>query len=75
MSHTLDDAKAVIYDTILHRQDEAAPEDTPVIFDEWTIDKPWGWIFFYNNERYRQTRDFKWQWVGSGRSRPFCENS
>jgi hypothetical protein len=66
MPHSLDDAKDLIYDTILHRQNGTAPEDTPVIFNESTIAKPWGWIFFYNNERFHQTRDISCQWVGPG---------
>lgn len=66
MSHTLDNAKAVIYDTILHRQRGTVPEDTPVILDEFTIEKPWGWIFFFNNERYQQTRDTYCAWIGPG---------
>lgn len=66
MPHTLADAKAVIYDTILHRRAGTAPEETPVIFDECTIEKPWGWVFFYNNERYFRTRDHRWIWVGPG---------
>ena len=48
------------------RQNGTAPEDTPVIFNESTIAKPWGWIFFYNNERFHQTRDISCQWVGPG---------
>jgi hypothetical protein len=66
MSYSLEEAKFVIYDTVLHRRVGTALEDTPVIFDEDTIEKPWGWIFFYNNERYRQTGDFPCQWVGQG---------
>jgi hypothetical protein len=66
MSHTVDDAKSVIYDTVLHRRDGTAPEDTPVIFDEYTVETTWGWIFHYNNERFRQTREVGCQWVGHG---------
>ena len=66
MSHSLNDAKTVIYATILHRVGGTAAEDTPVILDEYTIEKPWGWIFFYNNERYHQTGNFECQWVGQG---------
>lgn len=66
MSYSLEAAKAIIYETILHRRDDAPPEDTPRIFDEDTIPKTWGWIFFYNSERCYQTRDMTWCWVGPG---------
>lgn len=66
MSYSLQDAKTEIYDSVLHRQTGKAPEDTPVLLDEFTIEKPWGWIFFYNNERYRQTGELRWEWVGPG---------
>lgn len=66
MSYSLDEAKSAIYEMLLVQYDGVTPEDTPIIFDEATITKPWGWVFFYNNKRYYQTRDFRWQWVGPG---------
>ena len=29
-----------------------------VLLDEETIERPWGWVFFYNSKRFLETQDF-----------------
>ena len=44
----------------LERLQQAYP-GTPmeiVIMDEMTIEKEWGWVFFYQSERYLNTKEF-----------------
>jgi len=65
MTFTLDQAKAEIY-KVLQRKPGTAPEATPALFEEHTVEKPWGWIFHYNNERYVRSGDIHWMWVGHG---------
>lgn len=40
--------------------------DSPHIYDEKTIEKPYGWIFFWVTAAYHQTRDFRHARVGAG---------
>ena len=30
--------------------------DEPIIFDESTLDREWGWVFFWGSRRYAETR-------------------
>jgi hypothetical protein len=51
---TFDEARALVVDAIT----ELAPPDDPYRLDESaTIEKPWGWVFFYNSQRYLDTHD------------------
>jgi hypothetical protein len=36
-----------------------------VILDDLTIEKEWGWVFFYNTEEYVKTGDFSESLVGN----------
>lgn len=31
--------------------------DKPVILDEYTIEKEYGWVFFYSSEKYEKTHN------------------
>ena len=64
--HTLGDAKEILYRTVLNLRSDTEPKDTPVIFDSATKEMSWGWIFYYNNEKYRSTGEISDMWVGQG---------
>ena len=66
MSFTLQQAIQYVHETVLKRKASDPPEKRPIVFDDATIEKPWGWIFFYNNERYYRTRDPFDAHVGAG---------
>jgi hypothetical protein len=36
-----------------------------VVIDEGTIEKDWGWVFFYTSERYLKTRDIRYAIAGN----------
>jgi hypothetical protein len=36
----------------------ASPGDGYVILDEHTIERDWGWVFFYNSRKYVETGDY-----------------
>ena len=40
-------------------------EEECVIIDQHTIEKPWGWVFFYNSLEYLKTGDPKYQLFGN----------
>ncbi len=37
-----------------------------VILDEETIEKPYGWVLFYNSRRFVETKDLMYSLIGSG---------
>ena len=39
--------------------------DDLVVLDEHTIEKPWGWVFFYQSRRFRDTGDFGYLLAGN----------
>lgn len=51
---TKDDARAMVEKAM----SGYAPSDEEwVILDEYTIERPWGWVFFYNSREYATTGD------------------
>ena len=64
--HTLDEAKQILYQTVLNLRPGTPLRETPKIFDSSTRETSWGWIFYYNNAQYFETRDFQDMWVGQG---------
>lgn len=49
----------------LGRPDWLLPEDDWVVLDEATIEKPWGWVFFYTSKLWRETGDIKYAVAGN----------
>ena len=46
------------------------PKDV-VVVDKLTIERSWGWVFFYNTQRYLETRNFRDALAGNA---PFIVN-
>ena len=44
--------------------DPSTPRDL-VVVDEHTIERAWGWVFFYNSKRYLETREFRYALAGN----------
>jgi len=42
----------------------STPKDL-VVVDEHTIERSWGWVFFYNSQRYLHTRNFMYALAGN----------
>ena len=61
-----DQAIQILYGSVLYRDENAPLEQRMIIFDDLTIEKPWGWIFFFNNEKYYRTRNYLDAVVGPG---------
>lgn len=66
MSFTLEQAIEHLYANVLHRDENAPIDKRTIIFDDGTITKEWGWVFFYNNEKFYRTRDPSDAHVGAG---------
>lgn len=42
------------------------PDDIFIIVDAGTIEKPYGWIFFYNSKKYLDTGEIRHALAGNG---------
>ncbi len=64
-SLTIEEARDLVRHQI-HTPDPTGP-DRPqhVIVDEHTIERPWGWVFFYNDRRYLETGSSKYVLFGN----------
>jgi hypothetical protein len=47
------------------RYQYASDPSDPVIVDEHTIEKEWGWGFFYNSDRHLKTLDLRYALAGN----------
>jgi hypothetical protein len=62
-----DEARALVV-AELTRPPQYRHPSTPtdlVVIDEHTLEKGWGWVFFYNSERYLRTRELRYALVGN----------
>ena len=59
--------RASALERVLKRLKELAPAgDRWVVLDDKTIEKPYGWIYFYNSERFVATGDPIFRLAGNG---------
>ena len=62
MTLSVKEARALVQQAI----SKMAPADEEwVVLDQYTIEKPWGWVFFYNSREYATTGDPMSQLVGN----------
>jgi Immunity protein 35 len=59
-------AKKIATDFINSESAEADGENKWVIIDEYTIEKPYGWMFSYNSQKFLETGDYSYSVVGNG---------
>ena len=64
---TKDEARALLLAELERMPMPRDPDDPTklVIVDEHTIEKDWGWVFFYSTDRYVETGDFRYALVGN----------
>lgn len=59
--------RASALERVLRRLEESAPGgERWVVLDDKTIEKPYGWIYFYNSERFVVTGDPLYRLAGNG---------
>lgn len=54
---TKEDARARVEAELATWPDGELTGDSLLILDDQTLEKPWGWVFFYTSKRYHETRD------------------
>jgi Immunity protein 35 len=62
---TFAEARDLVAKTVGQHPDWLAPEDEVVIVDEMTIERPWGWVFFYTSRLWLDTEDIKYAIAGN----------
>lgn len=66
MKHiTKEQAYASVASAISHRRDGLPPEDELILVEEATVDKPWGWVFFYTSKKWKETADLRYAIAGN----------
>lgn len=62
---TREEAKARVAEELSDWHDGATTDDTLIILDDATIEKPWGWVFFYTSRRFHETGDVRYALAGN----------
>jgi hypothetical protein len=62
---TKDEARELVVRTLCQRPDWLPAEDELVVFEEATIEKTWGWVFFYGSRMWRETHEIKYAIAGN----------
>ena len=60
---TKEEARNLVDAEIL--KDWRVENDVPIIIDEITIERDFGWVFFYDSRRYLETKEFGYMLVGN----------
>ena len=62
---TLSEARAVVDEYLKGDAGELPEEDALVVLEEQTIERPWGWVFFYTSRLWHQTGEFRYALAGN----------
>jgi hypothetical protein len=59
------DARAVALGKVSALTEALSPDDEIVILDDATIEREWGWVFFYTSKRWQETKDIRYALAGN----------
>jgi hypothetical protein len=62
---TKEQARELVAKQVCTRPDWLLPDDEIIILDKETIEKPWGWVFFYGSKKWIETNDIKYAIAGN----------
>ena len=60
---TRDEARLKVLGALAHG---APPGDSLEVLDDATIEKAYGWVFFYQSKKFLETREASYQLAGNG---------
>ena len=60
-----DEARARVEQVLACWSDGPVAGDSLVILDECTLEKPWGWVFFYTSKQFHETGDSRFALAGN----------
>lgn len=55
----------VEYELVAASGDSSHDHDKLIILDEKTIERPWGWVFFYDSLQHQESGDIKYLLIGN----------
>lgn len=58
-------ARELVYEKVGGTSPNLPEDDEIIILDEATIEKPWGWVFFYTSRKWFETKDIKYAIAGN----------
>jgi hypothetical protein len=62
---TKEQARQLVVSQVCKRPDSLPPEDEIIIVDNATIEKSWGWVFFYTSKKWLETHETKYALAGN----------
>ncbi len=62
---TRDEAYRIAREKIASQGSDIAVEDSLILVDSATVEKEWGWVFFYTSKLWYETNDFRYAMVGN----------
>jgi hypothetical protein len=62
---TKEQARDLVAAEVCVRPDWLPDYDEMIILDAQTIEKPWGWVFFYTSRKWHETRDIRYAIAGN----------
>lgn len=60
-----EEASARVEEALARWPDAQETGDSLVILHERTLEKPWGWVFFYTSKQFHETGDFRFALAGN----------
>ena len=61
---TKDEARTVVVARLEDMHRTGSPSDL-IVLDERTLERSWGWVFFYNSRAYLETREIRYAIAGN----------
>ena len=63
---TRSEARALVEARLAPEGSELPSDYALVVLDEFTIERPWGWVFFYTSKLWHETQEFRYAIAGNG---------
>lgn len=58
-------ARELVSNEVCGFRRELPDDDEIIILDDATIEKPWGWVFFYTSKKWHETNDIRYAVAGN----------
>jgi Immunity protein 35 len=62
---TVEQARNAVHQAYCGRPEWLPPEDELVVVDSATIERPWGWVFFYTSRKWLESSDARYALAGN----------
>lgn len=62
---TKEQARQLVAESVCGRPEWLPDDDEIIILDAHTIEKPWGWVFFYTSKKWHETHEIKYAIAGN----------